>query len=99
MDVNPQLSSPRSSAGAKSRALQILERNIAMACIDNDNSDEKDAFFALQYTFECNGASFTFLSAFFSMNFGMLVPLRLLAWIGLATARLDVLINNGTMDG
>ena len=59
---NPQLSSPRSSAGAKSRALQALERNIAMACIiDNDDSDEKDAFFALQYTFECNGASFTFL--------------------------------------
>ena len=37
-----------------------------MACIiDNDNSDEKDAFFALQYTFECNGASFIFLSVFF----------------------------------
>ena len=72
-----------------------------MACIiDNDNSDEKDAFFALQYTFECNGASFTFLSVFFiKINFGMLVPLRLLAWIGLATARLDVLTNNGTMDG
>jgi len=40
-----------------------------MACIDNDNLDEKDAFFALQYTFECNGASFTFLSAFFYYEF------------------------------
>lgn len=54
-----QLMSPRSSPHYQSKALQKLEYFLASACcnsrIKGRSEDDKDGFFALQYTFECNG--------------------------------------------
>jgi hypothetical protein len=54
-----QLISPRSSPHYQSKALQKLEYFLALACcasgIKGSSEDDKDSFFALQYTFECNG--------------------------------------------
>jgi len=50
--------SPRSSLHYQSKALQKLEYFLASACCTSgikDSSDDRDSFFALQYTFECNG--------------------------------------------
>ena len=51
--------SPRSSLHYQSKALQRLEHFLALACctsgIKGSSEDDKDSFFALQYTFECNG--------------------------------------------
>ncbi|KAF8961069.1 cell division control protein 14, SIN component-domain-containing protein [Flammula alnicola] len=50
-----EIASPRSSSKSKMKALRIIERNLAMACFNTDNDSEaKDCFLALQYTFECN---------------------------------------------
>ncbi|KAF8806225.1 CDC14-domain-containing protein [Phlegmacium glaucopus] len=52
------LTSPRSSSHYQSKALQKLEYLLALACcasgVNNRSEDDKDSFFALQYTFECN---------------------------------------------
>jgi hypothetical protein len=54
-----QLCSPRSSSGAQTRALERLERQIAVSCLTAAKNEELkeswDHFLALQYTFECNG--------------------------------------------
>jgi hypothetical protein len=51
--------SPRSSLHYQSKALQKLEYYLASASYTSGIKDslegEKDSFFALQYTFECNG--------------------------------------------
>ena len=51
-----QLASPRSSPTSKTNALKNLERHLATACSAAKDSEVKDAFLALQYTFECNSA-------------------------------------------
>ena len=51
--------SPRSSLQYQTKALQKLEYYLASACctsgMKDGLQDDKDSFFALQYTFECNG--------------------------------------------
>ncbi|KAH9482295.1 hypothetical protein JR316_0004393 [Psilocybe cubensis] len=50
-----ELASSRSTLKSKMKALQSLERELAQACFDTANDAQaKDAFMALQYTFECN---------------------------------------------
>ena len=50
-----QLTSPRSCSNTRTRALKHLERHLATACFVTANECEaKDAFLALQHTFECN---------------------------------------------
>ncbi|KDR84145.1 hypothetical protein GALMADRAFT_262501 [Galerina marginata CBS 339.88] len=50
-----ELISPRSSSKSKMKSLQTLEKILANACFNTKNDSEaKDAFLALQYTFECN---------------------------------------------
>ena len=50
--------SPRSLSHYQSKALQKLEYYLASACCTSgtkdSSGDEKNDFFALQYTFECN---------------------------------------------
>ncbi|KAF8897871.1 cell division control protein 14, SIN component-domain-containing protein [Infundibulicybe gibba] len=48
-----ELSSPRSSSEAKTRALESLEQQVGRCCLQR-HSDSLDNFLALQYTFECN---------------------------------------------
>ncbi|KAF8914352.1 cell division control protein 14, SIN component-domain-containing protein [Gymnopilus junonius] len=75
------LLSPRSSSQSKHKSLRNIERHLGNAVFDTKNDSEaKDAFLALQYTFECN------------------VPLHLLSWITLSTARLDTLTSKGSVD-
>ena len=63
-----QLCSPRSSSGAKTKALDQLEKHIAISCLAADDKKKSgskeswDHFLALQYTFECNGASASLFS-------------------------------------
>ncbi|PPR05216.1 hypothetical protein CVT26_012292 [Gymnopilus dilepis] len=75
------LLSPRSSAHTKLKALRAIERHFGNAIFDTKNDAEaKDAFLALQYTFECN------------------VPLHLLSWITLSTAKLEALTSKASAD-
>ncbi|KAF8204591.1 cell division control protein 14, SIN component-domain-containing protein [Pholiota molesta] len=50
-----ELASPRSSSKDKHKALQSIERSLAAALFNTQNNSEaRDCFVALQYTFECN---------------------------------------------
>ncbi|KAF8165725.1 cell division control protein 14, SIN component-domain-containing protein [Crassisporium funariophilum] len=79
-----ELTSPRTSARSQMKALQSIERHLAVACCGttttSGDSEERDAFLALQFTFQCN------------------VPAKLLGWITMATWRLGIATNGGVMD-
>lgn len=79
IDYYCQLCSPRSSSDAKTKALDQLEKHIAISCLAADDKKKKteskeswDHFLALQYTFECNGASASLFFKRFSSHSQML---------------------------
>ncbi|KAF8345552.1 cell division control protein 14, SIN component-domain-containing protein [Amanita rubescens] len=51
-DALDELLSPRSQADAKTRALEVLERQLALACLND--SESLNQFKSLQQWFECN---------------------------------------------
>ncbi|KAF9231353.1 cell division control protein 14, SIN component-domain-containing protein [Melanogaster broomeanus] len=59
-DALDDISSPISSRGRRSRALAVLEQQLALACAPNVDDDTMRIFLELQDTFECNVPSRTF---------------------------------------
>ncbi|KAF9057809.1 cell division control protein 14, SIN component-domain-containing protein [Panaeolus papilionaceus] len=82
-DALDDLLSPRTTCETKSKSLQVLEQQLALACFSTSQENDTGArasFLALQHTFECN------------------IPARLLPWVTQATARLEHLTNKGTVE-
>ncbi|KIK98209.1 hypothetical protein PAXRUDRAFT_134689 [Paxillus rubicundulus Ve08.2h10] len=59
-DALDDISSPSSSLGRRSRALAVLEQQLALACALNVEDDTMRMFLELQDTFQCNISSRTF---------------------------------------
>ncbi|KAH7931178.1 CDC14-domain-containing protein [Leucogyrophana mollusca] len=53
-DALDDISSSRSSSGRRTRALAVLEQQLALACVPSSTDDTLDTFLALQDTFQCN---------------------------------------------
>jgi len=83
----------------RSKALEKIERHMAQALASKEETAALDHIMALQHTFECNGADPTLmLPGHRNTDILTIVPLRLLSWISLATARLETLAR-ASMDG
>lgn len=99
-----QLLSPRTTCETKSKSLQVLEQQLALACFSTSQENDTGArasFLALQHTFECNSKwSYEYYLSPDGLIDGsrLTVPARLLPWVTQATARLEHLTNKGTVE-